>query len=95
MLFNSYIFILVFLPVVISIYFALNACKQYKAGIIFLLLASMIFYGYNHWSYLLLLSGSIVFNYLITLLFRKTLGKSRTALVVFAVVMNVSVLFYF
>lgn len=95
MLFNSYIFILAFLPIVIIIYFTLNSFKKYKAGILFLLIASMIFYGYNHWSYLLLLSGSIVFNYFITRIFSKTEGRTKTALMVFAVAVNVSVLFCF
>lgn len=95
MLFNSYIFILIFLPVVICIYFFLNRFGKYREGILFLLLASFVFYGYNHWSYLLLLIGSILFNYFATCFLRKKEGRGRTACMVFAVVVNLAVLFYF
>lgn len=95
MLFNSYIFMLAFLPIVIIVYFTLNSHRKYKSGILFLLAASLIFYGYNYWGYLLLLSGSIVFNFFITRSFTKANGKAKTLLMVFAITMNVLVLFYF
>lgn len=63
MLFNSYIFIFVFAPLVIAVYFALNHFKLYKAGMAFLLGMSMWFYGYfNPW-YLIVIISSILVNY--------------------------------
>lgn len=94
MLFNSYIFILAFLPLTLIIYFAFNKHGHYKAGMITVLIASLIFYGYNHVSYLLLLVGSIVGNYLITYFMNKR-ETGRKALLVFAVIANLGVLFYF
>ena len=64
MLFNSYIFIFVFLPIVLFGAFVLrsNSHMHTKAKA-WLLLASLIFYGYWNIKYLLLLLISIIFNH--------------------------------
>ncbi len=63
MLFNSYIFILIFLPLCLTGYHFLNSRRMYRAGMLFLLGMSLWFYGYfNPW-YLLLICGSIIANY--------------------------------
>ena len=41
MLFNSYYFILIFLPIVFSVYFMLNKFKRYRWAQVFLVLASL------------------------------------------------------
>lgn len=46
MLFNSYIFILVFLPICLSGYFLLNHTKHETLAQVFLLGMSLWFYGY-------------------------------------------------
>lgn len=71
MVFNSYIFILAFLPIVISGYFFINKhwdTKNKQNGLIWLLVTSLIFYGYDDVEYLLLLAASILVNYGIVLL---------------------------
>lgn len=68
MLFNSYIFILLFLPITWGIYFILNSYNCYKAAQICLIIASLIFYGFYNWHYLLVIMGSIVVNYIIAVL---------------------------
>lgn len=68
MLFNSYIFILLFLPITWGIYFILNPYSHYKAAQICLITASLIFYGFYNWHYLLVIMGSIVVNYVIAVL---------------------------
>ena len=68
MLFNSYIFILLFLPVCVLGYYALNHWKWrdgYIAGQIFLLTMSFWFYAYFNINYLFVILGSIVMNYAI------------------------------
>ena len=63
MLFNSYFFIFIFLPIfILTIYFAENFFVKNKK-ILFIFL-SIIFYAYWSIPYLLLLCISIVFNYL-------------------------------
>jgi hypothetical protein len=66
MLFNSHLFIFVFLPVTLAGYFLLGRCA-YLAPVIWLTLASLIFYGSSSWQFVPLLLGSIAFNYVIGL----------------------------
>ncbi len=97
MLFNSYIFILAFLPLTIIGYFVLNSFGKTVAAKIFLLGMSFWFYGYFRVSYLLLLAGSIVVNYLIYLLLTKkglTAGKKKTVMIL-GLVLNLGTLGYF
>lgn len=63
MLFNSYIFILVFLPIVIIGYYGLNRLGKHTLAKLFLCLMSLIFYSYNTPQYLLILLGSLGVNY--------------------------------
>ena len=62
MLFNSLPFIFVFLPVVLIGFFVLGRFNRLAAAA-FLGLASFAFYGWWSPKYLLLLTGSIAFNY--------------------------------
>ncbi|MFH0071065.1 MBOAT family O-acyltransferase, partial [Peribacillus sp. NPDC056705] len=63
MLFNSYPFIFVFLPITIIVYFALNKFRYGLAAKCWLALSSLFFYSWWNISYLPLLLGSIAFNY--------------------------------
>jgi D-alanyl-lipoteichoic acid acyltransferase DltB (MBOAT superfamily) len=65
MLFNSYEFIFLFLPVVLAGYFLLGHRNRPLAAIGWLAAASLFFYGWWNPRYLLLLLGSIAFNYAI------------------------------
>lgn len=96
MLFNSYIFVLLFLPVCLVGYFGLNRFKWYKASQLFLLLMSLWFYGYFNPEYLIIILASIVINYTFSLVFDKVQNSlwRKMALAV-AVVFNVGILFYF
>ena len=62
MLFNSYPFIFLFLPVVLAGYFALGRGSN-LAPVVWLALASLAFYSFSNWQFVLLLLGSIAFNY--------------------------------
>ncbi len=63
MLFNSYVFILLFLPITWCVYFLLNRFRLYKLGQIALVVASFIFYGYQNEKLCLLLLTTIAVNY--------------------------------
>ena len=65
MLFNSYIFILLFLPITWAIYFFLNSRNRFRGAQIALIVASLVFYGFYNWSYLLVMIGSILLNYIV------------------------------
>lgn len=65
MLFNSWQFILVFLPVSVITYFWLNQLRLLTAGKAWLVLVSLVFYAYWDPRYLPLMLGSILVNYAI------------------------------
>jgi alginate O-acetyltransferase complex protein AlgI len=67
MLFNSYPFIFLFLPVALTGYFMLGRFGN-LAAVIWLALASLAFYAVSNWQFVLLLLASIAFNYLVGLL---------------------------
>ncbi len=52
MLFNSYVFIFLFLPLALAGYYILNYLKKYKIAGVFLTGMSLWFYGYFNKSYL-------------------------------------------
>ena len=64
MLFNSYIFILLFLPIAIMGYFLLNHFHKYQLAKVFLLGMSLWFYSYFNVKYLPVILLSIGLNYL-------------------------------
>src|ERR1700760_319804 len=64
MLFNSYPFIFVFLPAVLFGYF-LTGRFGAQAPVIWLALASLVFYSFSNWPFVALLLASISFNYLV------------------------------
>lgn len=68
MLFNSYIFVFLFLPIVLLGYFILNYFKKYEFAKVFLIAASLYFYGYFNWSYLLIIVSSVVLNYIFSVI---------------------------
>jgi len=67
MLFNSYQFIFLFLPIALLGYFALGRLGN-LAPVIWLALASLAFYSVSNWQFAGLLVGSIAFNYVVGLL---------------------------
>lgn len=101
MLFNSYIFVLFFLPFCICTYFLLNRFKLKQVAMLLLLVMSLWFYGYFNYSYLLIMMSSIVFNFVAykamkgcdTHTRKGTLLKKIWATV--AMIFNIGMLFYF
>ena len=96
MLFNSYIFILCFLPITLISYYILNHKGKYEMGKSCLLVMSLWFYGYFHISYMVLLCISILANYLFMHLMSKQMsGSKRKLLLLGAVLLDVGILFYY
>ena len=101
MLFNSYIFIFIFLPIVLLGWYGLNFYKKYKLANLFLAGMSLWFYGYFNLYYLTIILVSIGLNYALSRLLtripaddRHTLLFRRTGLLA-GVVLNLGILFYF
>lgn len=96
MLFNSYISILLFLPLCLIGYFGLNRFHRYSLAMAFLLGMSLWFYGYFNPSYLAIIVTSIVLNYGITRLMRMTDRQgARKAELAAALLVNFGILFYY
>lgn len=71
MQFNSYVFILVYLPILIIGYFGLNRINPF-GGKLYLIVASAIFYIYGGWNIAILLATSIAVNYLLAVVINRT-----------------------
>ncbi len=63
MLFNSYEFLIFFLPLVLVVFFRLGRYGYYKASITWLVISSLFFYGWWNPGYLILIISSILVNY--------------------------------
>ena len=95
MQFNSYLFILFFLPVTLAGYFVMNRIALKKESALtlpnlWLFAMSLWFYAYFNVSYLLLILVSIIVNYCLG---RKLQGNK--GLLTIGIIFNVGLIFYF
>ncbi|TKC17012.1 MBOAT family O-acyltransferase [Robertmurraya kyonggiensis] len=96
MLFNSFIFIFVFLPIVFCGYYILNYFKKYKWSVYWLILGSLFFYGFFEPKYLILISISILTNFGIGTFINRTVNQStKKSLLTLGLVFNISLLGYY
>lgn len=97
MLFNSYEFIFLFLPLTFFIYFYLNQKKLTIASKGFLLFASLFFYSWWNILYLPLILSSMLFNFMIGKRLNDTKKKkiSNKSLLIFGILANIVLLVYF
>jgi hypothetical protein len=63
MLFNSYEFIFLFLPISLFIFFQLGGRGYHQLAIAWLVVTSLFFYGWWNASYLGLMLASVIVNY--------------------------------
>lgn len=96
MLFNSYVFIFVYLPIVLGAFFTCCYFNLRKAAQLSLFVSSFAFYAYWDIRFLPLLAGSILFNYMFGNLIYKTpeINLKRFFLIL-SVALNLVFLFYF
>lgn len=96
MLFNSYEFIFIFLPIVVIIYFFLNKKALFITSKIWLIIASLFFYAWWNVKFLPLIIVSIIVNYSIgrILVFSKE-PVTRKAVIITGVCFNIGLLGYF
>jgi D-alanyl-lipoteichoic acid acyltransferase DltB (MBOAT superfamily) len=98
MLFNSYEYILAFLPLTWLVYFFLNGRRLTQAAQAFLVCASLFFYAWWNPDYLPLILLSMLFNYVIGSSLargRREMAPSRRALLWFGIAANLALLGYY
>ena len=94
MVFNSYIFIFIFLPLALAGYYLLNKINKPKFATIFLTLMSFWFYGYSNWYYLIIPVAGIILNYLIVSGMERYENRKKIFMWL-GVILNIGVLFVF
>ena len=92
MLFNSYIFIFVFLPIVLIGFHFIGRKAHHRIAISWLIGASLFFYGWWNPAYLGLILLSILFNYAIGVSLG---GKSSKLILLFGLAINLGLIGYF
>ncbi|MBN1161077.1 MAG: MBOAT family protein [Dehalococcoidales bacterium] len=94
MLFNSYIFLFIFLPVTLLGYYFIGKRYSSRAVIIWLVAASLVFFAWSNPIYLILLSASVLFNYAYGRILVKPIQR-RTLIMALGVAANILLLGYF
>ena len=97
MLFNSYIFLLCFLPVSILGYYLLGRARTPTGAKVWLAIASFVFYGWWNPGFVVLLLVSIAVNFSLSMLIVDAEDKPnrQRALLTIGVVLNLSALVYY
>ena len=83
---------MLFLPITLIVYYMLNHLGKSNLSLFLIVLASFIFYAYNNVKYVFVLGVSILLNWFICFLLRKSKRKS---LLVVGILLNVGSIFYF
>jgi D-alanyl-lipoteichoic acid acyltransferase DltB (MBOAT superfamily) len=95
MLFNSYPFIFVFLPIVLTGYYLIGGQGHHRIAAVWLVAASLFFYAWWNPAYLGLIMGSMLFNYAVgvsLLGHHKALAKK---IVIFGITADLALLAYY
>lgn len=93
MQFNSYSFILLFLPLMVLFYFVFNKIKP-VLGKVVIIISSIIFYALGREEMLIYLGISVAINYVFALIISKC-KVNRRIIVSIPVIINVGLLLYF
>ena len=96
MLFNSYVFLLAFLPITLVTFRALDWAGWRRASMAWLASASLFFYAWWNPPYILLMLSSLAFNYGVGRLLSRRSGSKASRLVLgMGVVANLALLGYY
>ena len=98
MLFNSFVFILIYLPITFFVYFYLLHKRLVLGAKGFLVFASLFFYSWWNIAYLPLILGSMSFNYLLgNILSNKesNIKIPKKNILILGIIINISLLAYF
>ena len=97
MLFNSLKFIFLFLPITLLIFFQIGKTGNYRFATVFLVAASLAFYGWWNPPYLVVLIFSLTFNYFVgsALSEKFKIPFSKKLLLSLGIVVNLALIGYF
>lgn len=95
MLFNSYIFIFLFLPLTLAGWYFLNKLEKYKGAQAFLVGMSLWFYAYFDVSYLTIILASCLVNYGLSFWLTKSGEGFRKGILILGCAANLGLLGYF
>lgn len=97
MLFNSYVFVLLFLPITVIGYWQVNRLKSELWGKLWLIVSSLVFYGYYSVKCLLILLVAVMVNFGLTSAMGGDKGKRTWPKICLAaaLVFNIGILAYF
>jgi len=95
MLFNSYPYLVFFLPLTAFLSFLLNRRERHEEAKILLILASLGFYGYHEFRTLPVLLASVLVNYYSCTLFNAVHPRRRKPLLVALLSFNLGLLVYY
>jgi alginate O-acetyltransferase complex protein AlgI len=102
LLFNSFEFILFFLPIALFGYYALNYFNLFGVSKIWVIISSLFFYAYSNINYLPLILTSVVINYFFSYLIinyeNLSIKKSRISkkgYLILGILFNIAVLGYY
>lgn len=97
MLFNSHVFVFIFLPVTLIGFYVIGRYANKRAGILWLVSASLFFYGWWSWAFAGMLVGSVLFNAHLGrfLIDRKPPKKTAKFLLIIGISANLGLLGYF
>lgn len=95
MLFNSYELMLVFLPITLIGFFLIGTAGYQRIAILWLVVASLVYYGWWNPAYLLLILGSILINYGLGTVLGKEKGGGKKGLLSVGVILNLALLGYY
>lgn len=97
MAFHSYLFIFAFMPITLAVFYLLQKRGNARLLTGWLVMASLVFYGWWNPAYLLLIGVSVVTNFLIgqKIQARQQGGKPVRAFLIIGVVFNLALLAWF
>jgi D-alanyl-lipoteichoic acid acyltransferase DltB (MBOAT superfamily) len=97
MSFNSYSFLLIFLPVTLLVFYLTSQLKGDRWPILWIVGASLVFYGLWDWALTCLLIGSVLINYTLGIFLNKGQVKKENSkkVLCLGIISNLGVLFFF
>lgn len=94
MLFNSYLFIFLFLPLSLILWFFLNHHKKYQTAQVVLVGMSIWFYAYFNYTYVWIILGSCLLNFFCSFLMEVDQTKKKI-FGILGIIGNLAILFYY
>ena len=96
MIFSSTVFLFIFLPILLLVYYC-KLVKSNKVRNIILLIASLLFYAYGEPIYILVMIISIIINYIIGIFIDKNKEKKKKKKIylILGIIFNVLILVFF